>query len=319
MGKPMKQSPWVDLRLATMDLRRYTATKATLAHNEILRNPAITAALEQGLAHRNFDELRSLLVRMGGLPSPRPNWRLAWAFAGVVAAAGSRADPVVAELLAMNEQRAPPRSAQEFLPLVGVFCLASRALAASSMERNLDDLLATADDSRHLVREAIVLALVEIGGQRSEELVELLERWMRQYLPAAVALTALSTRQWLDHLGSAEPVIARMDEAFALIEGAARADRRSQGYRALVTVLSDAPAKILGRFSGPTLAWLESKVDTVDVELREALHAILDSARSRGQRSPNLEGVRAGLDASAPPRRDPKTYVGPTRQRGRRK
>jgi hypothetical protein len=233
-----------------------------------------------------------------------------------VADAGRRADPLVAELVAMDERRAPPRSTMEFLPLVGAFCLASRALAAPALEPELDRLRLMAEDPRHLVREGVVLALVAIGGERSDELVAAFASWMAMYLPASVALTALATKPWADQVGSVDRVMARFDEAFSLVENAPRADRRSQGYRALLETLSDAPAKLLRRFAGPMLAWLEVRSETTDVQLREALHALIEGARSRGD---GLESVRAGLDASAKPRRDPKTYVGPTRRRGSRK
>ena len=282
---------------------------------EPLRNAAIASALEQALVRAKHDELGALLVRAGGLPGPRPNWRLAWAFAHSVAAAHGRADALVADLVAMDSRRAPPRSALEFLPVVGVFCVAARALVAPSLGPELDRLASMAEDPRHLVREAVVLALVELASERSEELVPLLGAWMAAYLPAAVALTALSARPWLDRIASAGSLIARLDEAFSLAENAGRADRRSQGYRALVDALSPAVTKIMERFSGPTLAWLETHVATEDVPLRQALHEIIDHAPSRSQ----LESVRAGLDANDPPRRDPRTYVGPTRRRGSRK
>jgi hypothetical protein len=282
-----------------------------------LRNAAIVSALEQALAGRSQAELHAQLARAGGLPGPRPNWGLAWAVARAVADAGSRANTVVADLVAMNDRRAPARSALEFLPLVGAFCLASRALAKPALGPELDRLLSMADDPRHLVREGIALALIEIGSERSEELVASLELWTKAYLPAAVALAALAARPWVDRLRSPDDVIARFDEAFSLAENAGRADRRSQGYRTLVETLSDAPSRVMHRFPGPMLAWLESRANTADVQLREALQVLIDGARSRGLGS--LEGVRAGLEASAPPRRDPKTYVGPTRRRGSRK
>ena len=281
-----------------------------------LRNPAIASALEQALAGRSHAEVHAQLARAGGLPGPRPNWRLAWAFARAVADAGSRADALVADLVAMDERRAPVRTALEFIPLVGAFCLAARALAAPALTPELDRLMLMAEDPRHLVREGVVLALVEIGGERSDELVTALASWTAMYLPASVALAALATKPWIDQLAKADPVIARFDEGFTLAENAPRADRRSQGYRTLVETLSEAPAKVLHRFAGPMLVWLESRAQTADVQLREALGALIDGARSRGH---GLEGVRAGLDASAPPRRDPKTYVGPTRRRGGRK
>jgi hypothetical protein len=83
-----------------------------------------------------------------------------------------------------------------------------------------------------------------------------------------------------------------------------------------VKSLSEAPARLLDRFPEATLTWLESKAVTSDVALREALSDLLSKARSRGHGARSLEKLEQALAASAPPRRDPRTYVGPTRKRG---
>jgi hypothetical protein len=75
----------------------------------------------------------------------------------------------------------------------------------------------------------------------------------------------------------------------------------------------------MDRFPQATVAWLESKAGTEHVELREALGQLVSTARARGHAAGRLERFERLLDASAPPRRDPKTYVGPTRKRGSRR
>jgi hypothetical protein len=110
-----------------------------------------------------------------------------------------------------------------------------------------------------------------------------------------------------------------LEEAFDLAERAPRADQRSQGYRLLVKSLADAPARLLDRFPQATLAWLEGKAVTRDVDLRGALSDLVRQARSRGHGAGVLSKLEQALAASAPPRRDPKTYVGPTRKRGARR
>jgi hypothetical protein len=183
----------------------------------------------------------------------------------------------------------------------------------------MDQLRVLAEDPRHRVRESVVNTLVEASRLQADALVALLGRWTDGYLGAAVALDALTARPWLDRSRSAEPSLARFDEAFSLIEDAPRADRRSQGYRTLVKALVAAPAKLLDRFPAATLTWLESRAGTTDETLREALTELLDDARARGHGVATLEHVEKVLADGAKPRRDPRTYVGPTRKRGTRR
>jgi hypothetical protein len=50
--------------------------------------------------------------------------------------------------------------------------------------------------------------------------------------------------------------------------------------------------------------------------LREAIAASLRSTRLTKRFGPDVKRVQAALAASEPVRRDPLTYVGPTRRRG---
>jgi hypothetical protein len=219
----------------------------------------------------------------------------------------------------MDLKRAPPRSVNEFLPIVGVYCLAARFVATAEPEIVLGGLRKMAEDPRHLVRQSVVSALAEMSRTGGEELVKLLAAWTDGYLSASVLLEAFTDRSWLDDMRSPDELLLRLDEAFSFAEAAPRADQRSQGYRTLVKTLSDAPVKVMARFPGPTLTWLESRASTSDVELRDALRQLIRHARADGHTIGKLEGLEQKLDASAPPRRDPKTYVGPTRQRGARR
>jgi len=283
-----------------------------------IRNRALAAELETALARRNYAALFALLRRLSGLPGPRANDQLAWAVGEEVARAGSRGDGLISELCAMNASRAPAGTDGEFLPIVGAACIGARLAVAPDAElvERLRDL---AEDSRHRVREGVCRALVEASRARGDELADRLSAWTDSYLGAAVVLEALTARLWLDRSKSATAVLSRMEEAFELAERASRADQRSQGYRLLVQSLAEAPARLLDRFPAPTLAWIEGKAATSDVALREALSDLLRNARSRGHGPGTLEKAEQALSASAPPRRDPKTYVGPTRKRGARR
>jgi len=231
---------------------------------------------------------------------------------------GPTGDTLIGELCAMNASRAPAGTDGEFLPVVGAACLGAR-LAVSPDAALLERLRVLAEDPRHLVREGVCNALLEASRARGDELADRLSAWTDSYLGAAVALEALTARKWLDRSKSPSAVLGRLEEAFELAEGAPRADQRSQGYRLLVKSLAEAPARVIDRFPTATLAWLEGKAATSDVALRGALTDLLAAARSRGHGAGALEKVEQALSASAPPRRDPKTYVGPTRKRGSRR
>jgi len=284
-----------------------------------LRNPAIAKELEKAVARRTYSELFTLLRRFSGLPGPCPNEKLGWAVANAVAAYGSRADGLVAELCSVGRGRVPEKGTAEFLPIVGAFCLAARFSSGADAESVLGGLRALAEDPRHLVRESVVTALGEMTHRARDELVELLGNWTDGYLSASVALDAMTTRSWLDGVRSPEPLLARLDEVFSLAESAPRADQRSQGYRTLLKTLPEGLARLMDRFPDATVAWLESRAGIEHVDLREAFTEVALRLRARGHAVGKLERFGQLLAASAPPRRDPRTYVGPTRKRGARR
>ena len=207
----------------------------------------------------------------------------------------------------------------EYLPMVGAYCQAARFVAGSNREAALAGMRALAEDTRHAVRDSVIRALLEISREASDDLVDLLGQWTDGYLSASVALATLATRSWLDRMKSPTALLARFDEAFSLAEGAPRSDQRSQGFRTLVKTLAESPAVVMARFPVETIVWLESRAATANVDLRGAVDDLVQRARARGHGIGELEGVEQQLDAGAKPRRDPKTYVGPTRKRGARR
>jgi hypothetical protein len=282
-----------------------------------LRNAAIAAELDRAVARGDDAELFALLRKFSGLPGPRANEKLAWGVAHAVRAMGRRADGLVRDLCATAH--AQERGTGEFLPIVGAFCVAARFASGADADDALQALRPLAEDSRHLIRGGAVAALAEMGRTGGDALVGVLAAFTDGYLSASVALDAMTSRAWLDGLRSPETLLERFDEAFSLVEGAARSDQRSQGYRELLKTMPEAWSRALDRFSDATAAWLESKAATDHVELREALGGLAQRATSRGHARGKLERFESLLAASAPPRRDPKTYVGPTRQRGSRR
>jgi hypothetical protein len=279
----------------------------------------VTAALASALSTGDARPLLAVLCRFSGLPGPRPNDGLALAVGRSLAEAGESADRIVDKLCSVDAQSAPAGTVMEYLPIVGAFCQAGRYEAGSNREAALAGLRNLAEDPRHAVRDAVIRALLEMTRTAGDELLASLGQWTDGYLSAAVALGALANRSWLDRMKSPLPLLTRFDEAFLLAEGAPRADQRSQGFRTLVRALSETPAVVMARFPADTIAWLESRAATANVDLRASVEELVRKARARGHTIGALAGVEQQLDASAKPRRDPKTYVGPTRQRGARR
>src|SRR6266511_1712558 len=149
-----------------------------------LRNPAIATELEKAVARRTYSDLFNLLRKFSGLPGPRPNEKLGWAVAHAVAAYGSRADGLLAELCSVGRGRVPEKGSVEFLPIVGAFCQATRYASGANAESVLSELRALSEDPRHLVRESVVAALDEMSHAAGEELVVLLGAWTDGYLSA---------------------------------------------------------------------------------------------------------------------------------------
>lgn len=283
-----------------------------------LRDPALLAAIDAAL-DGSPRELFEMLPPKSGLPGPRPNLALANAVADHIAAQGRKANSLVRELCAMDEARAPADTSREFLPICGALALAARWRLNVDRRGAITALQIMAEDSRRLVREAVVHALRNIANTGDESFLDDLASWMDGYLQAMVVLEALSDRHVLDRLTQAEPVLARLDEAFRLAESAPRAHQRTHGYRALVRVLGEAPALIMARFPDAISAWLAERATTKSRDLRESIERGIERARKAGHGEARVEGVARALEESAPPRRDPLTYVGPTRGRGRKR
>ena len=287
------------------------------APTSALRDPALAQALALAITTRDRGIFR-MLGPLSGLPGPRPNVALARALADDVTRAGHRADAFVRELLALDADRAPPGSAGEYFPFVGALALAARHRAGIDPKGAIDDLHTMAEDVRKLVRSGVVLALREVAHGRERDLPDLLAGFMDGYLHAAVALEALTGRDVLTAIGDASGVVARLDDAFRMVEEAPRAHERTQGLRSLVHVLGVAQAAALVRFPRELLPWLTERAATKHPDLRRAIDDTLARFRDGGHAATVVADVRRALAASAPVRRDAARVVDGTRGRGKK-
>ncbi len=91
------------------------------------------------------------------------------------------------------------------------------------------------------MREAVVDGLSRVGGAAGDALVAEAVSWMDGYFHASTVLRAMAREPWLPKLHEADPVIQRLDEAFALARDAPRAAARYPGHKALLEALLGVP------------------------------------------------------------------------------
>jgi hypothetical protein len=161
----------------------------------------------------------------------------------------------------------------------------------------------------------VIAALARIGSVTGERLVADVASWMDGYYHAAAVLFALGNDVWLTQLHAAEPVVARLDDAFVLARDAPRAAARYPGRKALVDALGSVPPLIASRFGVPIFDMLARWAKVADPELRAVVLGHLASRKLASRHGRELERVRQALIASEPPVRNPDHDHGPSRDR----
>jgi hypothetical protein len=269
---------------------------------------------------RRPDELYALLARGSRLPGARPNLELADHFAAACVARGRSADDLVESLATLDADRAPGATELEFLPMCGVVALGARGAAdPSSVPRVLRVLEAASEDLRWRVRDAVPPALARVGAVRGEELLEEIEPWMSGFFSAAAVLVAAARTEWLSRVERAEVLVARLERAFELARDADRSTERYPGYKALVVALGESPGVVAARFGEPVFDLLVRMSAIKEPMLRDAIAKNLGGQRLARRFADQVGRVQRALDATAPKARDPRSEVGPTRGRGRKR
>ena len=288
------------------------------AQSQGFRSEALTRALDEAVTG-DPRGLYELLARVGGLPGPRANAGVVLAFANECVARGAKADALVTRMATLDVDAAPGASKYEIIPMCGVAALGARAASDATAMRALSTLHDCAEDLRFRVRDGVAEALARIGEARGEPLAHDLASWMDGYFHAAAVLRAIADPKWLTRIASANVVVERLDEAFELAKNAPRASARYPGFKSLLEVLGVAPAEAAARFGVPVFEMLARWSATKDPALRELVGRVLASPRLAGRFAEEVARTRAALTATEAPRRDPRSYVGPTRGRGRKR
>jgi hypothetical protein len=241
-------------------------------------------------------------------------------FARAAAAHGAAADQLLVRMATLDANEAPGATELEFLPVCGVAGAGQRAADDPGVRgKMLAVLHDAAEDLRFRVRDEVAAALGRIGERVGDALAEELVPWMDGYFQASAVLRGLAHPGWLAALRSVERVVGLLEAAFALARDAERSAARYPGHKALVEVLGTTPGVVAMRFGVPVFDMLERWASVKDPVLREVVGRNVEGSRMTGRYANEVARVRGALEKATPGRRDPRTDVGPTRGRGRKR
>ena len=292
---------------------------------EGLRSEPLRAALASALAGKP-EPLEELLWRHGDGHGARPNFRLAAAFGAEMAALPGSAARLL-DRLGAND--AAPDTAEVFLPIAAAHGWVGRLRADREVAAAWAALGMLAGDERKPVRQGTLDALASFarhpgGGDallaQAIDWLELDDREVR-FGAAGVVVEVFADRQALAALAGPETLLDYLSRAIAAVAGAPRAAERSDARRRLLLALprslATVAAGLRARDRGAT--WLEEECRNArHPDVREALSktVLILADKSSGQGAALAQGLRAALEGSAKPPRDP-TRIRPGAARGR--
>jgi hypothetical protein len=214
-------------------------------------------------------------------------------------------------------------TAKEFLALCGVLAVAARAQVDASMrDKALVLLEERAEDPRFRVRDAVPIGLAMLGTKMHAELATRVAHWTDRYFQAAAVLRALADRTWLETFApnEGELPIRLLDESFHLAADAPRSDSRYPGHKALVEALGYVPKAFIKRFGRAMFDQLAEWAPDVKMpELREAILANLDDSHFKKPFADEIKNVKALVESSKAPPRDPTRIIQGMRSRGKKR
>ena len=275
-----------------------------------LKNERLEKAVEEACARRDARPLVEVArAALGGYYADRSPG-IVRAVGGSLAAKGARADHVLRQLAASEGDL--------WLRLFAASAYGARALAGFDPKGADQAMQELGEDSA--VHGTLVDVLRERLAARGEAALEGLAAWTDGYLQAHVALEALADRDVLSRFGdgAAPLIVARLDEAFRLADKSSRAADRSQGVRTLRRQLPRQVTLLAARFS-PVLAWVETKLASKRPETREVVAGIIEALRKADLSKAATNELRAALEATAKPPRDPSRIIKGMRGRGKKR
>lgn len=285
--------------------------------DEGLKSEQMKVALAEALAgasEDSSDQLEAMLARYGGLPSAKPNMRLAAAFGAEVANFTTR--PVTKLLRKFSGIETIEDDPKTFLPVAAAHAWAAMIHAGRDVNNAWSELADIASDERIPVKLGVLdavaaLAVREGGGdvmvERANEWLEIEEREIR-YGALSTAIEVLGDGRVLAGLGDHAALFDFLSRALLEMADAPRSASRSTLRRRVMTALPRTLAAVIAAFDAADEAqsWFRGECERADDEdVREILSATIVRLRQSGssQRSSLTDGLRAALEASAKPLR----------------
>jgi hypothetical protein len=288
-----------------------------------MAKPALLVDLIAQATKGKKDDLFRKLELGSGLPGPRANLKLALEFAETCAHEGASTDALIHAMANEPPTELRGEAAKEFLAMCGVLAVAARAVKEPPLrDQALVILEERTDDPRFRVRDTIPLALAMLGTKMHADLAERLEPWMDRYFHATAVIRALADRTWLETFGpkDGELPIRLVDEAFYLAANAPRSDLRYPGHKALVEALHTVPKAFAKRFGMPMFDQLAVWAPDVKMpELRDVILANLDDAQLKKPFANEIRKIKALVESSKAPPRDPSKIIAGMRSRGKKR
>jgi hypothetical protein len=253
------------------------------------------------------------------------NLSLAIEFSQQCVRLGPKADRLAYSMAELHPDDARGGSSKEFLSVCGVLGVAARAVAAkenAARDKALALLEQKADDPRFRVRDAVPLALAMLGAKMKDDLAARVEPWMDRYFHAAAVIRALADPQWLETYPADDyhAPINLVHAAFVLAHDAPRSAVRYPGHKALVEALGWVPTALAKRFGIPMFDRLRIWSEGVTVpELRQTILANLEDSQLKKPFREEIQSIRAAVEASKKPPRDPTRIVHGMRGRSKRR
>jgi hypothetical protein len=282
--------------------------------NEGLHSEPLRAALAAALAGKPA-ALEDLLTRYGDGHGARPNLRLAAAFGAEIFALPGTAARLL-DRLGAND--GAPDTPDVFLPIAAAHGWVGRLRADREVGAAWAALATLAGDERTPVRLGALNALAAFAGRpgggralltQAIDWLELDDREIR-FGAAGVVVEVFADRQALAAVGDPEALLEYLSRAIAAVVGAPRAAERSDARRRLLLALPRTLAAVAAGLRGGDrgAAWLEDECRSArHPDVREALSKtiLLLADKSSGQGAVLAQNLRAALEGSAKPLRDP--------------
>lgn len=300
------------------------ATAASGFRSDALRD-ALTLALSGKPA-----ALETLLARHGGLPTARPNLRLAAAFGAEMATAAPGA---IALLDRLTEGDAAAEDPRAFLPLAAAHGWAARLRAGQDRDRAWHALSLLAADHRAPVRLGTLDALATVIAPAGDPgLVRRARDWLADESQdaetrlgsAALVVEALGQARALTTVSSFPQLLEYLSEVLRAVAEAPRAADRWDARRRVLLALPRTLAAIAGHSRGSLAGadWLRDEcARATHPQVRDALSLALTRLKQPTDLGSStavaVGSLQEALASSAKPPRDP-TRIRPGKGRGRR-